>query len=53
MANEKTLLTLSDQFHLIRFLPGATSFLYLAVERNGTNLAIVRNSVSKHLAALS
>ena len=50
---EDMLLTLSDQFHLIRFLPGGTSFLYLAVDRSGTNLAILRNSVGKHVAALS
>ena len=50
---EDMLLTLSDQFHLIRFLPGGTSFLYLAADRSGTNLAILRNSVAKHIAALS
>jgi hypothetical protein len=52
-ALEDMLLTLTDQFHLIRFLPGGTSFLYLAADRSGTNLAILRNSVTKHLAALS
>ena len=50
---EDMLITLSDQFHLIKFLPGSTSFLYLAVDRNGTNLAIMRNSVNKHIQALS
>jgi hypothetical protein len=50
---EDMLLTLSDQFHLIKFLPGGTSFLYLAADRSGTNLAILRNSVGKHVAALS
>ena len=50
---EDMLLTLSDQFHLIKFLPGGTSFLYLAADRSGTNLAILRNSVAKHVAALS
>jgi hypothetical protein len=50
---EDMLLTLSDQFHLIRFLPGGTSFLYLAADRSGTNLAILRNSVGKHVGALS
>ena len=49
---EDMLLTLTDQFHLIKFLPGGTSFLYLAAERSGTNLAILRNSVGKHVAAL-
>jgi hypothetical protein len=50
---EDMLITLSDQFHLIKFLPGGTSFLYLAVDRTGTNLAIVRNSVAKHVQSLS
>jgi hypothetical protein len=50
---EDMLLTLSDQFHLIKFLPGGTSFLYLAADRSGTNLAILRNSVGKHVAELS
>ena len=50
---EDMLLTLSDQFHLIRFLPGGTSFLYLAADRSGTNLAILRNSVGKHVGGLS
>jgi hypothetical protein len=50
---EDMLLTLTDQFHLIKFLPGGTSFLYLAAERSGTNLAILRNSVGKHVAELS
>jgi predicted regulator of Ras-like GTPase activity (Roadblock/LC7/MglB family) len=50
---EDMLLTLSDQFHLIKFLPGGTTFLYIAAERSGTNLAILRTSVAKHLATLS
>ena len=48
---EDMLITLSDQFHLIKFLPGGTSFLYLAADRSGTNLAILRNSVNKQVAA--
>jgi hypothetical protein len=50
---EDMLLTLTDQFHLIKFLPGGSSFLYLAADRSGTNLAILRISVGKHLASLS
>ena len=50
---EDMLLTLTDQFHLIKFLPGGSSFLYLAADRSGTNLAILRISVAKHLASLS
>jgi hypothetical protein len=49
---EDMLLTLTDQFHLIKFLPGGTSFLYLAADRSGTNLAILRNSVGKHVTGL-
>ncbi len=49
---EDMLITLSDQFHLLKFLPGGTSFLYLAADRSGTNLAILRNSVNKHVSAL-
>ena len=50
---EDILLTLSDQFHLIRFLPGGGSFLYLAADRGSTNLAILRITVAKHTAGLS
>jgi hypothetical protein len=50
---EDMLLTLTDQFHLIKFLPGGTSFLYLAADRSGTNLAILRNAVGKHVASLN
>jgi predicted regulator of Ras-like GTPase activity (Roadblock/LC7/MglB family) len=50
---EDMLLTLSDQFHLIKFLPGGTTFLYIAAERGGTNLAILRTAVTKHLASIS
>ena len=52
-ALEDMLITLSDQFHLIKFLPGGTTFLYLAAERSSTNLAILRISVNKHAQALS
>jgi hypothetical protein len=50
---EDMLLTLSDQFHLIKFLPGGTSFLYLAAEKGGTNLAILRTAVARHVGALA
>jgi hypothetical protein len=50
---EDVLISLSDQFHLIKFMPGNTSFLYLAADRSATNLAILRNSVNKHTQALS
>ena len=50
---EDMLLTLSDQIHLIRILPGNTSFLYLAADRGSTNLAILRSAVAKHVSALA
>jgi len=49
---EDMLLTLSDQLHLIKMLPSGGSFLYLAADRQGTNLAILRIAVNKHTAAL-
>jgi hypothetical protein len=49
---EDMLITLSDQFHLLKFLPGGTSFVYLAADRSGTNLAILRNAVNKHIGSL-
>jgi hypothetical protein len=45
---EDMLLTLTDQLHLIKFLPGGGSFLYLAADRGSTNLAILRTAVAKH-----
>lgn len=50
---EDMLLTLSDQFHLIRFLPGGSAFLYLAAEKGSTNLGILRAAVGKHVGALA
>jgi hypothetical protein len=45
---EDMLLTLTDQIHLIKVLPNRTSFLYVAVDRSATNLAILRSAVNKH-----
>jgi hypothetical protein len=50
---EDMLLTLGDQFHLIKILPGGTSFLYLAADRSSTNLAILRIAVNKHCSDLT
>lgn len=50
---EDMLLTLTDQLHLIKLLPGNTAFLYLAADRSATNLAILRNAVNKHCANLT
>lgn len=49
---EDVLLTLGDQLHLIKIFPGGHTFLYLAADRASTNLAIVRNSVNRHVATL-
>ena len=49
---EDMLLTLTDQYHLIKLLPGGASFLYLAADRGSTNLAILRNAVNKHCNGL-
>lgn len=48
---EDMLLTLGDQIHLIKMVAPGT-FVYLAADRATTNLAIVRNAVNKHAAAL-
>src|SRR5262245_61976360 len=50
---EDMLLTLTDQLHLIKILPGNASFLYLAADRSTTNLAILRTAVNKHCAHLT
>lgn len=49
---EDMLITLSDQIHLIKMISKST-FLYLAVDRSQSNLAIVRSAVAKHAAALA
>lgn len=49
---EDITMTLSDQIHMIQ-LVNATSFLYLAADKAMSNLAIVRNAISKHSPALA
>lgn len=49
---EDMIMTLSDQIHMIKLLGGG-SFLYLAADRAGSNLAIIRNAVRKHEAELT
>ena len=44
---EDMLITLGDQIHVIK-LVGPTTFIYLAVDRSVSNLAIVRNALIKH-----
>jgi hypothetical protein len=48
---EDIVLTLSDQIHIIKMV-GPNVFLYLAADKDSTNLAIVRTAVAKHVAAL-
>jgi hypothetical protein len=47
---EDMLITLGDQIHVIRMI-GSTTFIYLCVDRSQSNLAIVRNVMTKHAAA--
>ena len=49
---EDMLITLTEQIHLIKMVNRGT-FLYLAVDRSQSNLAIVRTAVAKHANALS
>ncbi len=49
---EDMLLTLSDQIHLIRLI-STTAFVYIAVDKAKTNLAIVRTVVAKHAGAIA
>lgn len=48
---EDMLLTLTDQIHMIKIV-SPNVFLYLAAERDSTNIAIMRTAVAKHLAGL-
>lgn len=45
-------ITLSDQIHVMKLI-GPNTFLYLLVDRKQSNIAIVRNAVNKHAAALA
>ena len=47
---EDMLLTLGDQIHVIKLI-GTTMFVYLAVDRSQSNLAIVRNVLNKNAVA--
>src|SRR5262245_52812028 len=48
---EDMLISLSDQIHLVKLI-GTTTFLYLAVDKKLSNLAIVRAAVAKHVHQL-
>ena len=49
---EDMLITLQDQIHLVKMV-GTNTFLYLAVDKKQSNLAIVRSAVTKHVGALA
>lgn len=51
MSLEDMLLTLSDQIHIIKIV-SPHMFLYLAADREATNLAIMRSAVNKYLPLL-
>jgi predicted regulator of Ras-like GTPase activity (Roadblock/LC7/MglB family) len=48
---EDMIITLQDQIHLVKMV-GTNTFLYLAVDKKQSNLAIVRSAVTKHIGAL-
>ena len=48
---EDMLITLSDQIHLVRMV-GPNTFVYLAVDKKQSNLAIVRSTVAKYASSL-
>jgi len=48
---EDMIITLTDQIHVVK-LVGPNTFLYLAVDKKQSNLAIVRTAVNKHSAGL-
>jgi predicted regulator of Ras-like GTPase activity (Roadblock/LC7/MglB family) len=50
-AIEDMLITLTDQIHLIKVV-GPNTFLYLAVDKRQSNLALVRSAVNRHAQAL-
>ena len=48
---EDMLITLTDQIHLVK-LVGPNTFLYLAVDKKLSNIALVRSAVNRHANAL-
>jgi predicted regulator of Ras-like GTPase activity (Roadblock/LC7/MglB family) len=46
------IITLTDQIHLLQ-LVSPTTFLYIAVDKAQSNLAIVRSTVRKHASQLT
>ncbi len=49
---EDMLMTLGDQIHVIKMV-NPTTFIYLVVDRSMSNLAIVRNVLTKHIASFA
>lgn len=49
---EDMLITLTDQIHLVK-LVGPNTFLYLAVDKKLSNIALVRSVVNRHAGALT
>ena len=49
---EDMLITLGDQIHVIKMV-NPTTFIYLAVDRTQSNLAIARNVLAKHAPAFT
>lgn len=49
---EDMLLTLNDQLHLIKMLSPST-FIYIAADRQATNLALLRSAVNRETASLN
>ncbi len=49
---EDMLITLTDQIHLVKLI-GQNTFLYLAVDKKQSNIALVRSAVNKHANALT
>jgi predicted regulator of Ras-like GTPase activity (Roadblock/LC7/MglB family) len=49
---EDMLITLTDQIHLVK-LVGPNTFLYMAVDRKQSNIALIRSAVNKHANALA
>jgi hypothetical protein len=49
-ALEDMLITLGEQIHMIKMI-SPTTFIYLCVDRSLSNLAIVRNVLSKHASS--
>jgi predicted regulator of Ras-like GTPase activity (Roadblock/LC7/MglB family) len=46
---EDMTITLDDQIHMICLTKADDSFIYLAVSRDGSNLALVRKAMSNHV----